>query len=164
MMARVVVESGDLVVRLSWWEKAAARRREVRVPVSALRFVYIEPDWWRALRGECGTGAWMPARLCVGIRHHPAGQDFVAVGTEGPVLCIELRRWAPFSRLAVSDPRPEETANMLRPLVPRDLLRPVQGTVRPGAVSPPEAGAPPSGQRAARIRLAGRRRHRSVDH
>lgn len=36
-MARVAVEETDIVVHLSWREKALAHHRNVRVPVSALR-------------------------------------------------------------------------------------------------------------------------------
>ncbi|MDN3294325.1 hypothetical protein QWM81_09740 [Streptomyces ficellus] len=116
-MARVVVDGTDIVVRLSWWEKLAARRRNVRVPVSALRRARIEPDWWRALRGRCGKGFWSPARLCVGTWRLPDGtEDFVAVRADGPVLCVELRHWAPFGRLAVSVPDPKEAVRVLRPL------------------------------------------------
>lgn len=121
-MARVVVKANEIVVRLSWWEKAAARRREVRVPVSALRQVHIERDWWRALRGVTGKGTWIPARLSMGVRHFGEETDFAAVRADGPVLCVELRRSAPFSRLAVSVSDPEETMRDLLPLVPRDRL------------------------------------------
>lgn len=121
-MARVVVEGTDIVVRLSWLEKVAARRREVRVPVSALRQVHVEPDWWRALRGVPGKGIWIPAQLCVGTRRLQEGNDFAAVRADGPVLCVELRRSAPFSRLAISVPDPEEPMRALLPLVPRDRL------------------------------------------
>ncbi|MFI9583608.1 hypothetical protein ACIHCQ_17560 [Streptomyces sp. NPDC052236] len=121
-MARVVVEGTDIVVRLSWWEKVAARRREVRVPVSALRQVHIEPDWWRALRGEAGKGAWIPARVCVGTRQLPEGKDFAAVRAAGPVLCVELLPSAPYSRLAVSVRDPAAAMRALLPLVPRDRV------------------------------------------
>ncbi|MFE7395943.1 hypothetical protein [Streptomyces sp. NPDC057557] len=121
-MARVVVEGTDIVVRLSWREKAATRHRDVRVPVSALARLHIEPDWWRALRGGCGRGTWIPGRLCAGIRHLQEGQDFALVRVGRPVLCVELRRGAPFSRLAVSVPDPEDAMRALLPLVPRDRL------------------------------------------
>ncbi|MEV8306476.1 hypothetical protein AB0P36_03720 [Streptomyces flavidovirens] len=121
-MARIVLDDSDIVIRLPWWEQLAARRREVRVPFSALREVRIEPDWWRALRGVAGKGAWIPARRCVGVRHLGDGRDFVSVRADGPVLCVELRRWAPFRRLAVSDPHPEEAMRKLQPFVPRDRL------------------------------------------
>ncbi|MEV6654541.1 hypothetical protein [Streptomyces sp. NPDC051219] len=121
-MARVAVQGTDIVVRLSWWEMVAARRREVRVPVSALREVHVEPDWWRALRGVCAKGAWIPARFCVGTRHLRDRIDFAAVRPDGPVLCVDLRRSAPFSRLAVSVPDPQEAMRALLPLVPRGRL------------------------------------------
>ncbi|MFD7616818.1 hypothetical protein [Streptomyces sp. NPDC059802] len=121
-MARVVVEGTDIVVRLSWLEKAAARHRNVRVPVSALRRLHIEPDWWRALRGERDRGTCIPGQLCAGVRRLQEGQDFTLVRAGTPVLCVELRRSAPFSRLAISVPDPEVAMRTLRPLVPRDRL------------------------------------------
>ncbi|WP_175410312.1 hypothetical protein [Streptomyces sp. TRM64462] len=120
-MARVVLDDRDIVFRLAWWEWPAARRREVRVPVSALRDAHVEPDWWRALRGEAGRGLWLPGR-CVGVRHLPEGRDFVAVRAGRPVLCVDLRRGAPFLRLAASVPDAEAALETLLPLVPRDRL------------------------------------------
>lgn len=101
-MARILVRGDDLVVRLSWREKAAARRGSVRVPLAAVRRVTVEPAWWRALRGVVLRGVWIPGVLCVGTRGHPGGQDFVAVRPGRPVVCVELRPTAPFSLLAVS--------------------------------------------------------------
>ncbi|MET9652662.1 hypothetical protein ABZZ44_20680 [Streptomyces sp. NPDC006460] len=121
-MARVVVDGADLVVRLSLREKLAARRRRVRVPLTALRAVYVEPDWWRALRGRRGPGLWIPGRVCLGTRLLPDGRDFAAVRAGTPVLCVELRRDAPYGRLAVSDPDPEQALDDLRPYVPTDRL------------------------------------------
>ncbi|MEV6162394.1 hypothetical protein AB0L71_10810 [Streptomyces sp. NPDC052052] len=121
-MARVVVEGADIVVRLRWREKAAARHRNVRVPLSALRQVRIEPDWWRVLRGGRGRGTWIPDLLCAGIRPLQGGQDFVLVRVGKPVLCVELRRGAPYERLAISVPDPEETLRTLLPSVPQDRL------------------------------------------
>lgn len=121
-MARLVVEGSDLVVRLAWWERLAARRLRVRVPVSALRAAYVEPDWWRALRGVRGRGVTVPAALCVGTRILSDGADFVVVRTGRPVLCLELRRGAAFGRVAVCDPDPEGVKRALYPLLPRDRL------------------------------------------
>ncbi|MEU7011530.1 hypothetical protein [Streptomyces sp. NPDC046332] len=121
-MARVTVDGADIVVRLSPREKLAARRRTVRVPVTFLREVRIEPDWWRALRGSRGRGLWIPDRVCVGTRVLPDGRDFAAVKPGSPVVCVELRRDAPYGRLAVSDPDPERAVRELGPYVPTDLL------------------------------------------
>lgn len=121
-MARVLVQGSDIVVRLSWWEKLLTRRRDVRVPLSALRRVYLQPDWWRALRGTCGRGTWIPARRCAGVRHVGQTKDFVVIRADGPVLCVELDASAPFSRLAVSDPDPREALRSLEPDVPYSLV------------------------------------------
>ncbi|MBC2907040.1 hypothetical protein [Streptomyces cupreus] len=118
-MARILVKDDDLVVRLSWREKAAVHRGSVRVPLAAVRRVTVEPDWWRALRGVALHGVWIPGVLCVGIRGNPGGQDFVAVRPGSPVVCVELRPTAPFSFLAVSvRDDVEATAQRLRRLAP----------------------------------------------
>jgi hypothetical protein len=113
-MARLVVKGGDLIVRLSWWEKAAARRRNVHVPLSAVHQVAVEPDWWRALRGVPGRGTFIPGVLSLGTRPHPCGKDFAAVHAPRPVVCVELRHPSPYSRLAVTGPDPQATARTLR--------------------------------------------------
>ncbi|MGW1507266.1 hypothetical protein ACWCQW_54535 [Streptomyces mirabilis] len=101
-MERIFVKGDDLVVRLSWWEKAAAGRGTVRVLLAAVCRVTVEPDWWRALRGVARRGALMPGALCIGTRGHHGGKDFVAVRPGRPVVCIELWPTAPFSLIAVS--------------------------------------------------------------
>ncbi|MFE1584100.1 hypothetical protein ACFW6Q_00180 [Streptomyces sp. NPDC058737] len=103
-MARILVGDDDLVVRLSWRERAAAHRGTVRVPLTAVRRVTVEPDWWRALRGVALRGVWIPGVLSAGTRGHAGGQDFVALRPAGPVVCVELRSTAPFDFLAVSVP------------------------------------------------------------
>jgi hypothetical protein len=113
-MARLVVKGEELIVRLPWSEKAAARRRDVHVPLSSVRQVTIESDWWRALRGERGRGTWIPGVLSLGTRRHPHGQDFVAVRARLPVVCVELRRPSPYTRLAVTAPDPEAAAHAVR--------------------------------------------------
>ncbi|TJZ93573.1 hypothetical protein [Actinacidiphila oryziradicis] len=113
-MARLVVKGEDLIVRLSWWEKAAARRRNVHVPLSAVHQVAIEPDWWRALHGIPGRGTFIPGALSLGTRPHSRGKDFAAVRARRPVVCVELRHPSPYSRLAVTDPDPEATARAVR--------------------------------------------------
>jgi hypothetical protein len=113
-MARLVVKGEDLIVRLSWWEKVAARSGNVHVPLSAVHEVAIEPDWWRALHGVNGRGTWIPGVLSLGTRPHPGGKDFAAVRPRRPVVCVELRRPSAYSRLAVTDPDPEGAAAAVR--------------------------------------------------
>lgn len=118
-MARILAKGEHLIVRLSWWEKAAARRGDVRVPLAAVCRVTIEPDWWRALRGSPRRGVWIPGGLYLGTRDHQGGTDFTAVRPGNAVVCVELRPGARFSLLAVSVPDTAEAkAQWLRHLAP----------------------------------------------
>lgn len=121
-MARMFIDGDDLVVHLSWWERAAARRGDVRVPLTAVCRVTLEADWWRALRGIRQRGIWIPGARCIGTRSHHAGMDFVAIRPNRPVVCVELRPTAPFRLLAVSEPTHEEarsTAQWIGGTAPR---------------------------------------------
>jgi hypothetical protein len=103
-MARLVVDDGDLVVRLSCPESVAARRRQVRVPLAAVERVTVEPTWWRALRGERDSGTWIPGGLSVGVRRYLRRHDFVAVRPGGQVVVADLGPASPFARIAVTVP------------------------------------------------------------
>ncbi|MFC3352163.1 hypothetical protein ACFOOM_33010 [Streptomyces echinoruber] len=112
-MARLVVDGDDLVLRLSWRERLAAGRREVRVPSAAVVRADVEPDWWRCLRGTPRRGRWRPGR-CLGERRHVRGRDFVAVRAGGPAVRVELGSPASWARLAVTVPGPEEVVRRIR--------------------------------------------------
>lgn len=121
-MARMRITADRLVVRPSWWERAATRRWQVVVPLSAVRRVVVEPDWWRVLRGSRARGLQIPGAVCTGELRHQAGRDFVSVRPGRPVVCAELWPGAPFLLLAVSvrDLREaEEAAAALRRAAPR---------------------------------------------
>ncbi|MEU7553713.1 hypothetical protein AB0B01_15430 [Streptomyces sp. NPDC044571] len=118
-MARVTVEGREVVVRLSLWERLAARRREVRVPVSSLRRVEVESSWWRVLRGVPGRGSWRPGR-CLGVRHAQGGDDFVAVKAQGQVLCMELAGEGALRRVAVSVPDAQRLCRELSAFLPEE--------------------------------------------
>lgn len=124
-MTRVTVEGTEIVVRLGLREALAARRRTVRAPVAALRALGVDASWWRVLRGEAGRGVWLPGR-CVGLRHGPAGTDFVAVRAEAPALWMDLAPDAPFARIAVSVPDPDHTERALRALMPGEPVNPAE--------------------------------------
>ncbi|MFB8180910.1 hypothetical protein ACFC8N_33700 [Streptomyces sp. NPDC055966] len=113
-MAEMLVTEDQVVVHLAWWEKAAARRGDVRVPLAAVCRVTVEPDWWRALRGVHERGICMAGTLSIGARCHQAGKDFAAVGRDRPAVCVELRPPAPFRLLAVSARDDEEAAATAR--------------------------------------------------
>jgi hypothetical protein len=121
-VAHILAKDDRVVVRLAWWEKAAARRGDVRVPLAAVRRVTVERDWWRALRGIQESGICIPAVLCIGMRRHQAGKDFVVMRPGRPVVCVELWSCAAFRLLAVSardDVEAEAAAGQLRQVAPR---------------------------------------------
>ncbi|WP_411109075.1 hypothetical protein [Streptomyces sp. c-19] len=115
-MARLTVRAEELVVRLSWWEKIVARRRNVHLPLEAVESVEADPSWWRALRGSPGRGVWIPDVLCLGVRKVAGARDFVALRPrQGGVVSVGLRPMsAAFARVAVSDRIPDGTAATLR--------------------------------------------------
>ncbi|MEU7293109.1 hypothetical protein AB0A76_07885 [Streptomyces exfoliatus] len=139
-MARLTVRAEELVVRLSWWEKIVARRRNVHLPLEAVESVEADPSWWRALRGSPGRGVWIPDVLCLGVREVAGAKDFVALRPRlGGVVSVELRPMsAAFARVAVSDRVPDGTAATVRTAVSR------AGGVPPGR-SGREPGGGPSG-------------------
>jgi hypothetical protein len=145
-MARMRTTADRLVVRPAWWEQVAVRRREVCVPLAAVRRVTVEPDWWRALRGSRRSGVQVPGVVCVGVRAHQSGRDFVVLRPGRPVVCVELWPGAAFSLLAVSAPgvrAAEATAAALRRAAPRlDSSTPYR---QPLPVPEEPQGAAPSG-------------------
>lgn len=144
-VARLVLEDGDLVVRLSWWERLLARRREVRVPVADVKDVRIEPDWWRSLRGTPHGGLCRPGH-CLGVRRHARGRDFVAVRADEPVVVVDLWSSAPFARLAVSAQEPvDEVVRSVDEVVRTVRHRRVRERPRPGPRRPRPPAAPSRG-------------------
>ncbi|MGW0827868.1 hypothetical protein [Streptomyces sp. NPDC002845] len=141
-MARLVVEEDDVVVRLSWREKGMTGCRNVRVPLTAVKDAKVEPDWWRAVRGERRRGRRSPGRFCLGEWRHRDGLDFVAVHVNTPVVCVDLWRSAPFARLSVSATDAEEAARSVQEL--RAALRRPTATAasEPTPRTPPERPSP----------------------
>ncbi|MDI3387513.1 hypothetical protein QIS99_15090 [Streptomyces sp. B-S-A8] len=115
-MARLVARKGELIVRLAWWEKLAARRGDVHVPLDAIEQVTADSSWWRVVRGTQGRGTWIPDVLSIGVRDVSGERDFVALRPRaGTVICVDLRPAAsPFARVAVTDAVPDATAATLR--------------------------------------------------
>jgi hypothetical protein len=105
-VAEVVVDDGEVVVRLSWLEKLGAFRGDVRVPVSSVEAARVVEDPWRELRGIRAPGTGLPGVIALGTRRGRFGRDFAAVYGKRPGVVIELRD-GPFSRLVVSSDDPQ---------------------------------------------------------
>jgi hypothetical protein len=106
---------GDvLVVKLSALEQLAAFRGDVRVPLSAITSVEVEPDPWGALRGIRAPGTGWPGVIAYGVRRYSGGRDFAAVLRKGPALRIDLDDSSPFARLLISIEDPQAWADMVK--------------------------------------------------
>ncbi|MEK0098963.1 hypothetical protein WDA79_10770 [Streptomyces sp. A475] len=134
-MARLVIRGEALIVKLAWWEKIAARRGDVQVPLAAVKEATVQRSWRSVLRGTPGRGVWIDGSLALGVRQHAGAQDFVAIRTRQlPVTCIDLRpALSPFTRIVITDRVPEPTAATLRTALSR----------LPATPTPPNAPAFP---------------------
>ena len=101
-MARLIIDGPDLVVGLSWLEKLGAFRRDVRVPLRAVRSAAAEPQPWHALRGVRLIGTGFPGVIALGTRLHKGGRDFTAIEPGRPAIRVELSHESPFGQLVVS--------------------------------------------------------------
>ena len=114
-MATLAVEGAELVVRLSTMEKLGSLRGDLRVPVSAVRSVTVEPSQWGLVRGIRMAGAGVPGVIALGSRRHSGGKDFTAIYGRRPVVRIELADGSPFARLLIRVASPEQAAAMIPP-------------------------------------------------
>jgi hypothetical protein len=107
-MATLRAEGDELVLGLSAWERLAALRGDVRVPLTAVESVSVDPDPWHALRGMRAPGTGLPGRIAYGVRRLTGGRpDFAALRGRDPAVRIELGEPAAFGRLIVSVADPE---------------------------------------------------------
>lgn len=112
-MAKLSVEGDDLVLSLSPPEKLLALHGNVRVPLSAVRSLALEPRAWSAMRGvRLGTS--IPGLLFYGTRRHVDGKDFGAVLARRPIVGVDLGERSPFACLIVSVRDADITAAAVR--------------------------------------------------
>lgn len=111
-MAQLVIDGGDLVVRLSGWEKFWAFHRDLRVPLTSVRAVDLPPNAWAVLRGWRMAGTGIGGFVALGTRRHGDGYDFVALHRQQPAVEVELTTGR-FSRLVVSVDDPAGDADRI---------------------------------------------------
>ncbi len=103
------------MVTLSGWERVAAMRREVSVPLTAVCGVCADPDPWSAVRGVRVAGTGIPGMAVYGVRRMTGDRpDFAAVHGRGPAVRVELTPDARFRRLLVTVADPDATVAALR--------------------------------------------------
>ena len=109
----VTLEGDDVVVRLDGWSAAAALKRELHIPLAAVRRAYagrFDDDGWRL----AGTG--IPFTEIRGGRFRRHGRrQFLSFGRREPVLILEADRslGAPYDVVAVEVADAEVLAALL---------------------------------------------------
>ncbi|HEY2440544.1 MAG TPA: hypothetical protein VGI07_09950 [Solirubrobacteraceae bacterium] len=114
-MAAVELRKDALVITLTALERVAAMKREVRVPLDAVRGVCADPDPWSALRGMRVEGTGIPGVAVYGVRRMTGGRpDFAALHGRGPAVRVELAAGARYRRLLVTVADPDATVAAVR--------------------------------------------------
>jgi hypothetical protein len=102
-MAHITVDLNDVVVHLSALETAAAWRRSVCLPISALRMVHVEERPLAGLPRWRLPGMACPGFFVIGSRRHEGLREFAAVRAGRPAVVLDAEG-AEWDRLVVSDP------------------------------------------------------------
>ena len=100
VMACLVVDGRNLVVRLSPMEKLGALHGSIRVPLDNITAVVASNAMWRELRGLRMPGTGLPGVIALGTWRYRGGKEFVAVyRSTGVVVTLAGSEW---KRLVVS--------------------------------------------------------------
>jgi hypothetical protein len=105
-MAEVVIEGGELVVQLSFWEKVGSLRSGVRASLGSVQQVRATSEPWAELRGIRAPGTGIPAVIMLGTMRGSFGKDFCAIYRGKPAVIVELAG-EEFRRLLLSVEQPE---------------------------------------------------------
>ena len=111
-MARVEIDRGEVVVRLSALEKLGALRGDVRVPRKSVRAVRVSDRPWDELRGVRAPGTGIPRVIMLGITRGRGGRQFAAVYGNRPALIVDLEGTA-LSRLILCVADPQGAADLI---------------------------------------------------
>jgi hypothetical protein len=112
-VATFEIESGELCVRLSWFEKMEAAHGDVRVPLASVAAVRTVVTAWPELRGIRAPGTGIPNVVAVGTRRGQFGKDFAVVHGKGPAVVVELDG-VKYERLIVTVEDADGTAATIR--------------------------------------------------
>jgi hypothetical protein len=107
-MAQILVENGDVVVRLSWLEKAGALHGDVRIPRSAVTAIRVVENPFTEIKGVRFPGTGVPGVIALGTWRRKEARDFVCVyrGQRGVVVDIDPRG-AAYQRVILSSRDPD---------------------------------------------------------
>lgn len=124
-MATFVITGDKLRLHLSAWERAAAFRGDITVPMRAVTGVHVEDNPFGSLRGLRAPGTGIPGVIAYGTRRYRGGRDFAAVLARRPGVRVDLDpTLSPFSRITVSAPDPEHVVRQISSQIRSDGDRP----------------------------------------
>lgn len=102
-MVTLLLDSTQLEVALSGFERALARRSEpVRIARERIRKVQLTDDAWTWLRGVPDPGTLLRGAVAMGTWTSASGNDFVVVRRRQPAVVIDLVEGGEFSRLVLT--------------------------------------------------------------
>ena len=110
-MATLRVDGEDLVLHMSWREKAAGFHANIRAPLSSVLSVKVISNPWLELRGWRMAGLAIPAFFAFGTRRHGTGYDFTVLRRMQPVVQVELSTGR-FMRWQVSVPGEQRASDL----------------------------------------------------
>jgi hypothetical protein len=89
-MATLTAEGAELHLALTGREKLAGLHGDVRVPLTAVREVTVEPDALAAVRGLRAPGLALPGRTKIGTWRGRGGKRFVVARRDAPAVRVAL--------------------------------------------------------------------------
>jgi hypothetical protein len=111
-VADLVIEPGQLCVRLSALERLGAMRGDVCIPLAAVTAVRVSTDAWSELRGIRAPGTGFPGLISLCTRRGGGIRDFAAVYRHGPAVVVDANG-AGFDRLVISRSDAEAKVQMI---------------------------------------------------
>ena len=102
-MAELIVDDGDLVVRLTLSEKIWGLHGDIRVRLSSIVSVAPDPKPSLGLRGWRMAGVSLVGHAVLGTRRHGDGYDFCILHRDQPAVQVDMASGR-FSRLVICVP------------------------------------------------------------
>jgi hypothetical protein len=103
LMAELIIDDWDLVVRLTLGEKIWGFHGDIRVRLPSIVSVAPDPKPWLGLRGWRMAGVSFAGIAVLGTRRHGDGYDFCVLHRDRPAVRVDLSTGR-FSRLVIGVP------------------------------------------------------------
>ena len=104
VMAKVIENGNQLILKLSFWEKIGGLHKDLVVPKENLIKKTVHQNPWskEVLRGVRAPGTGIPYVVLLGTMRFKGGKDFIAIYKRRPVSVYEFKS-GEFKRWIVSE-------------------------------------------------------------